>query len=124
MPPHRAPEGTTNDPKHGSHSGPFQELELKDSDLVGASLADEIAMMRAATRRAFELFTLHANPTNAPSEDQPQLKEILAALGALGLASIRTASLLRAQALMTGETNELAAAFQEAMNQVYKELNL
>lgn len=89
-----------------------------------ASLNDEIAMLRVATRRAYELFSRLADAPVDDPESQPPLKEITSILGALGLASIRVSSLLRTQAALSGGDPHARAAVSEALSQIYREWKL
>ena len=70
-------------------------------------------MLRVATRRVIEFIDEFQNP-----------KEATATLGALGLAATRLATLLRTQKILEGSEVNTAAALNEALASVVKELGI
>ena len=94
--------------KHGFYSAQFKEGEIKDlEDNLRTGLQDEIAMMRVVTRRVVDL-----------ASKQKDLEGMLNTLGALGLAAIRLAGLLKTQKLIGGEDNTITDAINEALTDV------
>jgi hypothetical protein len=113
-----APPGNLNALKHGFYSRAFKTLELGDLDAaLGQGLADEIAMLRVATRRLFQTFQLD----RLESLDPEQAVNLLSALG---LASIRLGSLMRVQTLLSGSSDPVSSALAEALAEVQKELKI
>ena len=105
-----AQTGNLNAFRHGFYSKVFKPLDADDIEqILSTNLEEEIAMLRTATLRTFEL----AN--NADDIDQS-----IKALGALGLASIRTSRLLKAQKEL-GNGDEADSALRNAINDVIKE---
>lgn len=98
--------------KHGFYSQMFTDLEVKDLESVMAlDLTGEIAMLRVALRRVFDVV---ATATEAEGA--------LAALSALGQASTRLAGLLKVQKMVAGSGNvDVAGALSEALSEVIKE---
>lgn len=102
--------GNINALRHGFYSRLFKPLETKDlEDILSIGLEDEIAMLRVATRRAFQL-----------ANDADDIDQMIKALGALGLASIRTSRLLKAQKEL-GDGYQALDAISTAINEVLKE---
>lgn len=102
--------GNINALRHGFYSSLFKPLEAKDlENILSTGLEDEIAMLRVATRRAFEL-----------ANDADDIDQMIKALGALGLASIRTSRLLKAQKEL-GDGDQALDAISTAINEVLKE---
>lgn len=96
--------------QHGFYSRLFRPLEAEDlENKLNTSLEDEIAMLRVVTRRTFEL----ADQTN-------NIDELIKALGAMGLASIRTSRLLKSQKDL-GNGDQALSVVSNAINQVLKE---
>jgi hypothetical protein len=96
--------------RHGFYSRLFKPYEAKEiEDILSTSLEDEIAMLRVATRRAFEL-----------ANDADDINQMIKALGALGLAAIRTSRLLKAQKEL-GDGEQALDAISTAINEVLEE---
>lgn len=72
-------------------------------------MEDEIAMLRVATRRTFEL-----------AGGAQDIDQAIKALGAMGLASIRMSRLLKAQKEL-GDCDQALSALEIALNDVLKE---
>ena len=102
--------GNINALRHGFYSSLFKPLEARDlEDIVSTGLEDEIAMLRVATRRAYKL-----------ANDADDIDQMIKALGALGLASIRTSRSLKAQKEI-GDDDLALDAISSAINEVLKE---
>ena len=102
--------GNINALRHGFYSSLFIPLEAKDlEDILSTGLEDEIAMLRVATRRACKL-----------ANDADDIDQMIKALGALGLASIRTSRSLKAQKEL-GDGDQALDAISTAINEVLKE---
>jgi hypothetical protein len=102
--------GNINSLKHGFNSKLFKPLKVKDLEAFQSTdLKDEIAMLRVATRRAFKL-----------ANDADDINQMIKALGALGLASIRTSRLLKAQKEL-GNGDKALDAISTAINEVLEE---
>ncbi len=102
--------GNINALRHGFYSSLFKPLEVKDlENILSTGLKDEIAMLRVATRRAFEL-----------ANDADDIDQMIKALGALGLASICTSRSLKAQKEI-GDDDLALDAISSAINEVLKE---
>ena len=111
-----AQPGNTNALKHGFYSRTFRNLEESDLDFLSEGLSDEIAMVRVALRRFFDLFQ------NESSDD---LVSWSVALGTLGMTSTRLASLLRTQTILEGgAASDVAAALSDALTSVVQELGI
>lgn len=105
-----AQPGNLNAFRHGIYSKLFKPLEAEDlENLLSMSLEEEIAMLRTATQKTFEL----ANQVD-------DIEQAIKALGALGLASIRTSRLLKSQKEL-GNGDEALSALTTAINDVLKE---
>jgi uncharacterized protein YjcR len=79
--------GNVNAFQHGFYSKLFEPLSPEDrKQILSTNLEDEIAMLRAATLRAFKL-----------ADQADDIDQSIKALGALGLAAIRTSRLLKVQ---------------------------
>jgi hypothetical protein len=105
-----AQPGNINALKHGRYSrlvnpNPNEQLP----DLLSASLEEEISMLRSATRRTFEL-----------ADQETDIDQLVKALGALGLASIRTSRLLKAQQEL-GDGDQALGIILHALNEVLTE---
>lgn len=82
-----AQPGNLNAVKHGRHARLVPaEVSKEMPHILSRDLEQEISMLRRATRRVFDLVDRSAD-----------LDQMIKFLGALGLASIRTARLLKAQ---------------------------
>ena len=82
-----AQHGNLNAVKHGRHARLVPaEVTKVMPHVLSRDLEEEIRMLRVATRQVFDLVDQSAN-----------LDQMIKFLGALGLASIRTARLLKAQ---------------------------
>jgi hypothetical protein len=102
--------GNINALRHGFYSSPFKPLQAIDlEDILSTGLTDEIAMLRVATRRAYEL-----------ANDADDIDQMIKALGALGLASIHTSRALKAQKEL-GDGDQALDAISTAINEVLKE---
>ena len=115
MPPRKKKRGAQprnlNALKHGFYSRQFDKLEIDDLDnYVSDGLRDEIAMLRIVTRRVLVL-----------AEDTEDLGTATDLLGAIGLAVIRLASLLKFQKIYGTTDTETSKAITEALNTVLKE---
>ncbi len=105
-----AQPGNLNAFQHGFYSKLFKPLESKDLEgILCMSLEEEIAMLRIATQRTFELANQVEN-----------IDQAIKALGALGLASIRTSRLLKSQKEL-GNGDQALSALSAAINEVLKE---
>ena len=105
-----AQPGNINALRHGFYSRQFKPSEAQDLEkTLSEGLHDEIAMLRVATRRAFEL----ANQAD-------DIDQAIKALGALGLASIRTSRLLKSQKEL-GNGDQALSAVSTAISEVLKE---
>ena len=105
-----AQPGNLNAFRHGFYSKVFQSLKPDEmKQILSTDLEEEIAMLRTATLCTFEL----ANQ----AEDVDQS---IKALGALGLAAIRTSRLLKAQKEM-GNGSDADAAVRGAIQDILKE---
>jgi hypothetical protein len=90
----------------------FAALELRDlPQALKTGLVDEIAMLRVSMRRVFEA---------SGGEQGPE--EARLALGALGLAASRLASLLKTERELTGGNDLVYNAISEALSQVLDEM--
>jgi hypothetical protein len=105
-----AQPGNLNAFQHGFYSKVFEPLDSEDiKQILSTNLEDEIAMLRSATLRTFEL-------ANSADDIDHSIK----ALGALGLAAIRTSRLLKAQKEL-GNGDEADSAIRSAINDILKE---
>ena len=105
-----AQPGNLNAFKHGFYSKRSFPIDDKErEDILSTKLDDEIAMLRTATMRIFQL----ANRV----ED---IDQAIKALGALGLASIRTSRLLKAQKEL-GNGDQALSVISAAIHEVLKE---
>jgi len=108
-----AQPGNTHSLKHGFYSHTFRSLELRDLDVLQATLESEIALLRVHLRRAVE--------ANAQPEDP---KEISAWLSALSTTVARIAYLARTQYILTGKNGGSLSLVAEAVAAIAKEKNL
>jgi hypothetical protein len=100
--------------RHGFYAQAFRAGELADLDaILTEGLANEITMLRIATRRVIDFISDFETP-----------KEATATLGALGLAATRLATLLRTQKFLEGSETNTAAALSTALAEVVKELGI
>ena len=105
-----AQPGNLNAFQHGYYSKIFKPLDSDDIErILSTSLEDEIAMLRSATLKTFELV-----------DDTDDINQSIKALGALGLASIRTSRLLKAQKEL-GNGDQADSALRSAIDDVLKE---
>jgi hypothetical protein len=105
-----AQPGNLNAFQHGFYSKLFKPLEAKDLEsLLAMNFEEEIAMLRTATQRTFEL----ANQVD-------DIEQAIKALGALGMASIRTSRLLKTQKEL-GNGDQALSAISAAINEFLKE---
>jgi len=110
-----AQPGNTNALKHGFYSPRFSPLELHDLDsALVDGLDDEIALLRVAIRRVFDL----------ASDEGENSETWFRTLSTLGLASARLAGLLRTQKIIQGDTSSVASALSQALGEVCDELGI
>ena len=103
--------GNQNAFKHGFYSKQFQTGEVGDLDAyMAAGIDDEITMMRIITRRVLAL-----------ADGVESLKESITLLGALGLASVRLAAMLKAKTIIGEDGGEVKTAISTALNDILKE---
>jgi len=101
-------------PQHGFYSRLFKEGELIDlQDYVIDGLMDEIAMMRVWTRRIMAL-----------GDGVESLDEAMGVLGALGMASLQLANILRIQKLLGGTSDEFERELIKALDEIHQEMNI
>ncbi len=101
-------------PPRGFYSRQFERGELQDLEAMrSGGLGDEVAMMRVAIRRVFDL----------ASQADLSLQDWARTLDKPGSAAGRLARLLQAQKDM-GEQSGVSAALSEAMSEVIEELGL
>jgi uncharacterized protein YjcR len=102
--------GNLNAFRHGLYSKVFKPLEPDDIEkILSTSLKEEISMLRIATLRTFEL-----------ADQSEDIDHSIKVLGALGLASIRTSRLLKAQKEL-GNGDQALSAITAAIDQVLRE---
>ena len=105
-----AQPGNLNAFRHGFYSKLFQPLDAEDLEgIFSSSLEEEIAMLRIATQRTFKL-----------ARQIDDIDQAIKALGALGLASIRTSQLLKSQKEL-GNGDQALSAITDAINEVLRE---
>ena len=105
-----AQPGNINALKHGYYARfPIPDENVEDPEILSASLEREITMLRIATRRTFEL-----------TNQADNIDQTIKALGALGLASIRTSRLLKSQKDL-GDGDQALAVISAALTEVLKE---
>ncbi len=110
----KSPRLKPSAPQPGFYARAFRSGELADLDAVLAQgLAEEISMLRAATRRVIEYIGEFETP-----------KEAIATLGALGLAATRLSTLIRTQKLLEDSETSTSAALSQALSEVVKELGI
>ena len=108
-----AQPGNTNALKHGFYSRTFRRIESGDlTDLADLDLSNEINLLRVYIRRL--------------AEDEPEnMKDKIAQLNALSLAADRIATIAYRRNIIAGsQDTQVSAAFDNALDQVIKELNL
>ena len=105
-----AQPGNLNAFRHGFYSKLFEPLSSEDrKQILSTNLDEEIAMLRAATIKAFNL-----------ADQADDINQSIKALGALGLAAIRTSRLLKAQKEL-GNGDQADSAVRAAIQDVLKE---
>jgi hypothetical protein len=105
-----AQPGNLNAFRHGFYSKVFKPLDPDDIErILSTNLDEEIAMLRTATLTTFELVN-----------EADDIDQSIKALGALGLAAIRTSRLLKAQKEL-GNGDEADSALRRAINDILKE---
>ena len=105
-----AQPGNLNAVKHGRHARLVPaEVTREMPHLLSRDLEEEISMLRSATRSVFILAVESAN-----------LEQMIKLLGALGLASIRTARLLKAQQEL-GNGDDALSKIAEMFRKLIKE---
>ncbi len=92
----------------------FRPAELEVLSGTPPGVSEEIDLLRVLIRRVFE---------TADSSAQT-LEEWVDVLSALGMANIRLARLLRAQATLNGSDGGMAAALSAAISQVSRDFKL
>jgi uncharacterized protein YjcR len=111
--PRGAQPGNTNAVKHGFYSRQFRPQEISDLDsILMGNLDDEINMFRIITRRVFDL----AVEKKVPKEEE--LTHWIAAMEALGKASIRQGNLLRTQHMLGGTGEEMIEVIKAALTDI------
>jgi len=107
--------GNQNAFKHGFYSKIFARVEKADLEaLLSQGLDDEIAMLRVATRRFFELAT-----------GCDDLVRAATALNALGLAASRLGDMLSLQDRLTGsQKDHLCETISTAILDLHKEMKI
>jgi hypothetical protein len=99
--------------KHGFYSRLYRAGEIEDLEETGApSLSDEITMLRVLMRRMFE----------QAMQDDPDLETWIKCTDMLGKTSHHLSALMRAQANLAGQSQDVASALTEALAEVLKEL--
>jgi hypothetical protein len=110
----RDERGYQVEPKHGFYSRLFKEGELIDlQDYVIDGLMDEIAPLRVRTRRI-----------RALGDGVESLDEAMGVLGALGMASLQLANILRIQKLLGGTSDEFERELIKALDEIHQEMNI
>ena len=105
-----AQPGNLNAFQHGFYSKIFKPLDSDDiKQILSTNLDEEIAMLRTATQKAFKL-----------ADRVDDIDQSIKALGALGLAAIRTSRLLKAQKEI-GNGDDADSAVRTAIQDVLKE---
>jgi hypothetical protein len=105
-----AQPGNLNSFRHGFYSKLFEPLDLEErKKILSTNLEEEVAMLRIATLRTFKL-----------ADQFDDIDQSIKALGALGLAAIRTSRLLKAQKEM-GNGDQADSAVRTAIQDVLKE---
>lgn len=112
-----AQPGNLNALKHGFYSRRFRELELEDLDAALADgLANEIALLRVAMRRLFEL---------ADEDNARDLDNVIRVTNTIALTAAKLSGLMRTQHMLGGDQEtETAAAISQAIREVLKEKKL
>ena len=114
MPAHRA---SRRKPRHldpGFYSHLFKDGEILDLEAYFIDgLLDEIAMLRVWTRRVM-----------AFAEGVESLDEAIGVLGALGVASLHLANLLRVQKLLGGASDHIEKELIRALDDIHREMNI
>lgn len=99
----------------GIYTGGFQDDEITDLEaMLDGGLSAEIAMLRASTRRLFNL-----------SAGEETIERSIKTLRELGLSATRLASLLKAQSELDDKKgDEFARITKEALDEIVEELRL
>ncbi len=102
-------KGNKNALKHGFYSRAFREIELNDLESLEEGLMSEIAMLRVATRRLFDIYNAYHESAHDPDSglDSSVLADLSDTLNTLGLANIRVASLIKTNTILTGGKGNL-----------------
>lgn len=109
-----AQPGNLNALKHGFYSRLFRDGEILDLEAYFLhGLMDEIAMLRVWIRRVM-----------AFGDGVESLDEAIGVLGALGVASLQLATLLRAQKNLGGGSDEFERELMRAMDAIHREMNI
>lgn len=108
-------------PKGSFYAHSFCRSEADELEKLPADgVQEEIAMLRVATRRGFEVFTRLLDD----ADDPPAAKELYEALGALGLAAMRVSTLMRTQAKLHGPGDDLTQILGQTLKELYSEWNI
>lgn len=99
--------------KHGFYSRKFREVDLGDLEAVRASLDDEIAALRVAGRRIFEL-------ADQLGEQDPEAA--INAFQMFGAQMTKIAYLLRTQVFLTGASGDATALINGAIDRMTEEI--
>jgi hypothetical protein len=107
-----AQHGNLNALKHGFYSKHMSRIEVEDLETaLQDGLTDEIAMLRVALRRTFEL-----------SKRAVTLDEAETALSSLGFACAHLSNLLRTHKMLTGNSTTTNDVITTAISQVIMEM--
>jgi len=112
--------------KHGFYSRAFRQVDLEDLEQIEQGLLNEVAMLRVATRRVFEVFDQRHQSLSDPETepDRRMLADLSEALNALGLANIRVANLLKTNFLLTGGGSAMLDQLWEELIHAQREKGL
>jgi hypothetical protein len=113
-----AQPGNTNALKHGFYSRYFKAGEITDLETVAGDLTSEIAMLRVMSRRLFERISFMEDDDQFKFDDYSALTALLSAC------SVRLASLMRTNHILTGNGTDLGEALAEALTHTIQELDL
>ena len=114
-----AQPGNTNALKHGFYSRYFKAGELEDLETIASDLTAEVALLRVTSRRLFERLTAMED-----AGDQFNIENYTALTALLSACSVRLASLMRTNQVLTGNGTDLGEALADALTQTIQELNI
>jgi hypothetical protein len=103
--------GNTNALKHGFYSRQFRALELQDLDVLGRNLESEISLLRVTMRRVLELADFDAG----------DLEVAIDIMNALGCGAVRVSTLMKAQAILVGDEDQVMKMLSSALEKVNSE---